>query len=87
MFGIKFRISAGVAPALREIDIPLPDDERTSVFVEVFVGNEEEPQYSEMLRCSDRYAHVPLTGTGLKQIKVYFDGLLAQDLTQYLQFE
>ena len=83
---IKFEVSSGLAPASIRIDIPLPQD-RDQVKVEVFVGDETTPQYSEMLSCADEYAHVPLTGSGTEYVKVYFDGLLNQSESKYWQFE
>jgi hypothetical protein len=55
--------------------------------VEVYVGDEANPQYAERVACSDMTANVTLTGSGTQTIKVYFDGVLAQDQTQELQFE
>lgn len=57
------------------------------VLVEVYVGDSDTPQYKEKLNCSDGYANVTLTGTGSQKIRVYFDGAIAQDLTQYKNFE
>lgn len=84
---IQFKVSSGLSASIIEERIPLPQDGRESVHVEVYVGNEKTPQYSENLSCADEYAEkVQLTGTGTQQMKVYFDGLLAQELTKYLQF-
>lgn len=83
---IKFEVSSGLAPASIQIDIPLPQD-RDQVRVQVYVGDETEPQYDENLSCADEYAHVPLTGSGTEYVKVYFDGLLNQSESKYWQFE
>lgn len=84
---IQFRVSKGLTVVERELDLPLPQDDRTTVQVDVYVGNEENPQYSERVSCADGYVHVPsLKGSGTQTIKVYFDNVLAQELTQELQF-
>ena len=50
----------------------------------VYVGDDPVPQYKEPLSCADEYAKVPLTGNGTQYVKVYFDGLLNQEETQYV---
>ena len=84
---VKFQVSSGLSAATRQENYDLPQDGRETVLVEVFVGDELEPQYSERLYCSDGTAKVPLTGTGTKLVKVYFDGILDQNLVYYLQFD
>ena len=84
---IKFQVSAGLAESTITESIPLPQDGREMVLVEVYVGDSDTPQYKEKLNCSDGYANVTLTGTGSQKIRVYFDGAIAQDLTQYKNFE
>ena len=78
---IQFQVSSGLAAVTITDDIPLPQDGREKVLMEVFVGDEEKPQYKETLNCSDGYARVSLSGSGTQKIRVYFDGTLAQDLT------
>ena len=84
---IKFKISKGITIKEKTIGIPLPQDGRTTVLVEVFVGDELNPQYQERVACSDLTAQVTLTGSGTQTIKVYFDTALAQDQTQEVQFD
>ena len=83
---IKFQVSSGLAAASITDPIPLPQDGRDKVRVEVYVGDSETPQYSETHNCSDEIAYVTLTGTGTQKIRVYFDGAIAQDLTHNLTF-
>ena len=83
---IQFKVSSGLAAVTITEDIPLPQDGRETVLVEVFVGDEEKPQYKETLNCSDEYAIVTLSGSGTQKIRVYFDGTLAQDLTHTRTF-
>ena len=83
---IQFQVSSGLAAVTITDDIPLPQDGREKVLMEVFVGDEEKPQYKETLNCSDGYARVSLSGSGTQKIRVYFDGTLAQDLTHNQTF-
>ena len=83
---IKFHVSSGLAPASVQLEILLPQD-RDQVLVEVYVGDNPEPQYREPLSCADGVARVPLTGSGTQYVKVYFDGLLNQEETQYVRFD
>ena len=85
---IKFQVSAGLAESSITENIPLPQDGREKVLVEVYVGDSDTPQYKEVHNCSDEYVNnVTLTGTGTQKIRVYFDGAIAQDLTHYKDFE
>ena len=84
---IKFQVSKGITIKETSIGIPLPQDGGSTVLVEVYVGDEANPQYAERVACSDMTANVTLTGSGTKTIKVYFDGVLAQDQTQEVQFD
>ena len=84
---IKFKISKGITIKEKTINIPLPQDDRSTVLVEVYVGDEENPQYSERVSCADEWAVVTLRGSGTQTIKVYFDTTIAQDQTQELQFD
>ena len=83
---IQFQVSAGLAAVTITWDVPLPQDGRETVLVEVFVGDEEKPQYKETLNCSDVYAIVTLSGSGTQKIRVYYDGTLVQDLTHTRTF-
>nr|WP_325258594.1 Stk1 family PASTA domain-containing Ser/Thr kinase [uncultured Oscillibacter sp.] len=83
---IKFRVSKGITNVTRELSIELPQDDRTTVQVDVYVGDEENPQYSERVSCADLTAHAMLTGSGTKTVKVYFDGVLDQSKTHEFQF-
>ena len=83
---VKFEVSSGLAASTKELEIELPQDGREQVLLEVYVGEETEPQYSEPLKCSDLTAIVPLTGNGSKMVKVYFDGVLDQTQTRRQQF-
>ena len=82
---IKFQVSSGLAMSSIQMEIPLPQD-RDVVEVQVYVGDEPNPQYNERLSCADEYAYVTLTATGTQYVKVYFDGLLNQQESQYKQF-
>ena len=84
---IQFKVSKGITVKEITIGIPLPQDGGTTVLVQVYVGDEENPQYDERVRCSDMTANVKLTGSGTQTIKVYFDTVLAQDQTQEITFE
>ena len=85
---IKFRVSKGITINERDLSLPLPQDDRSTVLVEVYVGDEIEPQYSERVSTAPGVLQLspPLKGSGTQIVKVYFDGVLAQDLTQDLQF-
>ena len=83
---IQFKVSAGLAAVTITEDVPLPQDGRETVLLEVFVGDEEKPQYKETLNCSDEYAIVMLSGSGTQKIRVYYDGTLVQDLTHTRTF-
>ena len=83
---IQFKVSSGLASVTITVDIPLPQDGRETVLLEVFVGDEEKPQYKETLNCSDEYAIVTLSGSGTQKIRVYYDGTLVQDLTHTRAF-
>ena len=83
---IQFKVSKGITVKEITIGIPLPQDGGTTVLVQVYVGDEENPQYDERVRCSDMTANVTLKGSGTQTIKVYFDTVLAQDQTQEITF-
>lgn len=71
----------------RGLTLELPQDGRVEVMVEVYVGDETMPQYKGMMPCSDITAYVPLRGEGEQLIMVYFDGVLASELTHIMQFD
>ena len=84
---IQFKISSGLADYTLSENYLLPQDGREIVEVMVFVGDEAEPQYHESVKCSDEYVYVELRGSGTKQIKVYFDGVLDQSQSHMGSFE
>ena len=87
---IKFKISKGITIKERSIDIPIPQfTDRTTVLVEVYVGDEESPQFYSRVAVSDGTVttNPPLKGTGTQIVRVCFDGVLDQSLTQELQFD
>ncbi|MDY5612154.1 Stk1 family PASTA domain-containing Ser/Thr kinase [Dysosmobacter sp.] len=84
--GISFKVSSGLSTVRREFTVELPQDDRTTVELTVYVGNEAEPQFSATLNCSDEVAAVTVTGSGNQFIKVCFDGIMDQNQSYYLQF-
>ena len=84
---IKFKVSSGLAAASKNVDIRLPQDGRETVQLTVLVGDETEPQFNDPVSCADMTASVTLTGMGTQLVKVYFDGVLDQNETHYLQFD
>ncbi len=85
---IKFKVSKGITISEREIYLNLPQDDRTTVQVDVYVGDEENPQFTERVSCADGTVRVyPLRGHGTQTIKVEFDGVLDQSQIQELQFD
>ena len=85
---IKFQVSKGITVMEVGITITLPQDDRTTVLVEVYVGDEENPQFSERVSTADGtvYTNPPLKGSGTQTVKVYFDGVLDQSQIQEVQF-
>ena len=85
---IQFKVSKGITINEREIYLNLPQDDRTTVQVDVYVGDEVDPQFSERVSCADETVRVyPLRGSGTQIIKVKFDNVLDQSQTQELQFD
>ena len=82
---IRFQVSSGLAPSSVQLEIKLPQD-RDQVHVKVLVGEDPGPQFDDPLSCADEIAKVTVTGTGTQYVKVYFDGLLNQEETQYVPF-
>ena len=46
--------------------------------MDIYVGDEPNPQYSETVYEADGAVSTTLYGTGRKMVKVYFDGVLDQ---------
>ena len=84
--GISFQVSSGLSTVRKEFTVELPQDERTTVELTVYVGNETEPQFSATLNCSDEVAAVTVTGSGNQFIKICFDGVMDQAQSHYLSF-
>ena len=85
---IKFQVSGGITVKEVGITITLPQDDRTTVQVDVYVGDEADPQYSERVSCADGtvFTNPPLKGSGTQTVKIYFDGVLDQSQIQDVQF-
>ena len=75
---IKFRVSAGLASSAQPITVDIPQNGKDIVKVEIYVGDEPNPQYSETVYEADGAVSTTLYGTGRKMVKVYFDGVLDQ---------
>ena len=75
---IKFRVSAGLASSALPITVDIPQNGKDIVKVEIYVGDEPNPQYSETVYEEDGAVSTTLYGTGRKMVKVYFDGVLDQ---------
>jgi eukaryotic-like serine/threonine-protein kinase len=75
---IKFRVSAGLASSALPITVDIPQNGKDIVKVEIYVGDEPNPQYSETVYEADGAVSTTLYGTGRKMVKVYFDGVLDQ---------
>ena len=75
---IKFRVSSGLASSALPITVDIPQNGKDIVKVEIYVGDEPNPQYSETVYEADGAVSTTLYGTGRKMVKVYFDGVLDQ---------
>ena len=75
---IKFRVSAGLASSALPITVDIPQNGKDIVKVEIYVGDEPNPQYSETVYEADGAVSTTLYDTGRKMVKVYFDGVLDQ---------
>ena len=75
---IKFRVSAGLASSALPITVDIPQNGKDIVKVDIYVGDEPNPQYSETVYEADGAVSTTLYGTGRKMVKVYFDGVLDQ---------
>ena len=75
---IKFRVSAGLASSALPITVDIPQNGKDIVKVEIYVGDEPNPQYSETVYEADGAVSTTLYGTGRKMVKVYLDGVLDQ---------
>jgi len=82
---IQFQVSTGKPPKISET-YDLPQDGRESVYVEVYVGDEAEPQFAETVDCSKETVTVTLDGEGVQFISVYFDGELDDYSSHFLDF-
>ena len=60
------------------ITVDIPQNGKDIVKVEIYVGDEPNPQYSETVYEADGAVSTTLYGTGRKMVKVYFDGVLDQ---------
>ena len=83
---IKFQVSSGLADHDIDIGFNLPQDGREVVHMQVYVGDQQDPQYDEYVQCNTESISVTLRGSGLMQVKVYFDEVLDQSQTQMAQF-
>ena len=84
---IKFRVSAGLASSALPITVDIPQNGKDIVKVEIYVGDEPNPQYSETVYEADGAVSTTLYGTGLKMVKVYFDGVLDQKQSYERSFD
>ena len=75
---IKFRVSAGLASSALPITVDIPQNGKDIVKVEIYVGDEPNPQYSETVYEADRAVSTTLYGRGQKMVNVYFDGVMDQ---------
>lgn len=84
---VKFRVSTGSVNPTAELAVELPSDGRDEVLVEIYVGDDASPQYSEPHTTMEPYIHVRLTGHGTQLVKVFFDGVQDEGQTHYLPFD
>jgi len=84
---IRFQVSSGSILPTKHLDIELPQDGRDEVLVEVYVGDEAKPQYSEPHTTMESYISVRLTGTGTQLVRVCIDGVEDVSYTHYFQFD
>ena len=84
---IQFQVSAGLANRTVPITVDLPQNGSDTVQVEIYVGDESTPQYSELVHTSDGTVNTTISGTGKKMVKVYFDGVLDQGQSYERSFE
>ena len=84
---IQFQVSAGLASRTVPITVDLPQNGSDTVQVEIYVGAESTPQYSELVHTSDGTVNTTISGTGKKMVKVYFDGVLDQGQSYERSFE
>ena len=84
---IQFQVSAGLASRTVPITVDLPQNGSDTVQVEIYVGDESTPQYSELVHTSDGTVNTTISGTGKKMVKVYFDGVLDQGQSYERSFE
>ena len=84
---IQFQVSAGLASRTVPITVDLPQNGSDTVQVEIYVGDESTPQYSELVHTSDGTVNTTISGTGKRMVKVYFDGVLDQGQSYERSFE
>ena len=84
---IQFQVSAGLASRTVPITVDLPQNGSDTVQVEIYVGDESTPQYSELVHTSDGTVNTTISGTGKKMVKDYFDGVLDQGQSYERSFE
>ena len=84
---IKLQVSSGLSLISKTEYYDLPRTDSGVVEVKVYVGDEELPQYNETVKCSDEEVKVPLVGVGRKNVRVYFDNVLDQRQSGYVNFE
>ena len=65
---IKFRVSAGLASSALPITVDIPQNGKDIVKVEIYVGDEPNPQYSETVYEADGAVSTTLYGTGRKMV-------------------
>ena len=73
---VKLRVSKGLTKNTVNVGIDLPQDDRSTVSVQIYVGDEVEAQYDERVSCAQGSINPPLTGSGIQNFRVLFDGVL-----------
>ena len=89
---IKFQISSGssvsqptLGSGILTDNYELPQDGRKEVHVQVYVSRETEPQFDDVVPCSQKSVQVTLKGSGEQEIRVYYDGDL--EFSYVVQFQ
>ncbi|MBR3640425.1 MAG: PASTA domain-containing protein, partial [Oscillibacter sp.] len=83
---IRFRISGGLAVEEMRVSFTLPDIEDPTVSVDIYVGDETTPQYSETVRVADGLVSPTLRGSGIQMVRVYFNGQYSEKQSHEVQF-
>ena len=89
---IQFKVSSGPMedqpstgnPGVIQNSYLLPKD-RNKVHIKVYVSQETEPQFDEIVDCDQETVTITLHGTGEQEIKVYYDGEL--EYSHLVQFD